>query len=54
MKYIDRSCSLGDILYLEVMGQRMLILDSRQRAVDLFEKRAANYSNRPSGLLIEM
>ncbi|KAJ2927403.1 hypothetical protein H1R20_g9694, partial [Candolleomyces eurysporus] len=44
----------GDILYLEVMGQRMLILGSRRRAVDLFEKRAANYSNRPSGLLIEM
>ncbi|KAJ3506015.1 hypothetical protein NMY22_g17383 [Coprinellus aureogranulatus] len=44
----DRLCKqYGDILYLEAMGQPILMLGSLERANDMLEKRAANYSDRP-------
>ncbi|KAJ2920822.1 hypothetical protein H1R20_g16272, partial [Candolleomyces eurysporus] len=44
----------SDLLYLEVLGQGMLILGSHRRAVDLLEKRAAIYSDRPSQPLTDL
>ncbi|KXN85119.1 O-methylsterigmatocystin oxidoreductase [Leucoagaricus sp. SymC.cos] len=37
----------GDMVYLDVMGQGLLILGSQRRTYDLFEKRSSNYSDRP-------
>ncbi|TEB27961.1 O-methylsterigmatocystin oxidoreductase [Coprinellus micaceus] len=37
----------GDIIYLNALGQGILVLDSRRRAVDLLENRSTIYSDRP-------
>jgi hypothetical protein len=37
----------GDMVYLDVLGQGMLILGTSQRVSDLLDKRAAIYSDRP-------
>lgn len=39
--------TLGDIVYLNVFGQGILVLGSQRRAVDLLAKKAVNYSDRP-------
>lgn len=35
------------MLSLEVLGQRIIVLNSLEAVQDLFEKRSANYSDRP-------
>jgi len=42
----------GDMVYYEVFGQRILVLGSRKRAHDLFDKRAENYSDRPPRFML--
>ncbi|KAI0040735.1 hypothetical protein FA95DRAFT_827134 [Auriscalpium vulgare] len=37
----------GDVISLEVLGQRIVILNSSTAVKDLFEKRGAIYSDRP-------
>lgn len=37
---------IGDVVYLDVLGQPMIILGTHEAAVDLLEKRSANYSDR--------
>lgn len=37
----------GDVIYLNVAGQPIIILNSRKVATDLFERRAGIYSDRP-------
>lgn len=37
----------GDLVYFKVFGQGYLLLGSTTRTNDLFEKRSANYSDRP-------
>ncbi|KAF6751123.1 cytochrome P450 98A3 [Ephemerocybe angulata] len=44
----------GDIVYLDALGQGMMMLGSRRRAVDLLEKRAAIYSDRPYLPFVEL
>ncbi|KAJ7761244.1 cytochrome P450 [Mycena maculata] len=41
-------------MYLEVLGRPMIILDKHQAAVDLLEKRSANYSDRPKFIFYEL
>ncbi|KAJ2932196.1 hypothetical protein H1R20_g4887, partial [Candolleomyces eurysporus] len=55
-KEYDKLCKEydSDLLYLEVLGQGMLILGSHRRAVDLLEKRAAVYSDRPTSVLTDL
>ncbi|KAF8815154.1 cytochrome P450 [Phlegmacium glaucopus] len=36
----------GDMIYLNVLGQHFLILGSKERTYDLFDKRSSNYSDR--------
>ncbi|RXW22172.1 hypothetical protein EST38_g3677 [Candolleomyces aberdarensis] len=51
----DKLCKEhGDIIYMTALGQGVLVLGSQRRAVDLLEKRAANYSDRPPFPVIEM
>ena len=38
----------GDISSVKVLGQRIVILNSLQACIDLFEKRSSIYSDRPS------
>ena len=38
---------IGEITYLNVMGQDMIILNSSKAAVDLLDKKSSIYSNRP-------
>jgi hypothetical protein len=45
---------VGDIVYLNAMGQGILVLGSQRRAVDLLDKRAANYSDRPVIPIVDM
>ena len=38
---------VGDVTYINALGQEMIILNSSKAAVDLLDKRSANYSFRP-------
>ncbi|GBE80604.1 cytochrome P450 [Sparassis crispa] len=40
----------GDMFYLNVLGQSMLVVNTFQIATDLLEKRSANYSDRPKSV----
>ncbi|KAJ7889483.1 cytochrome P450, partial [Mycena olivaceomarginata] len=44
----------GDILYLELPGQSIVVLDSLQAAEDLLDMRSAIYSDRPKFRLYEL
>ncbi|KAF8868692.1 cytochrome P450 [Infundibulicybe gibba] len=44
----------SDILHAEALGQHIIILNSREAAVDIMERRAANYSSRPSLPMLEL
>ncbi|RPD64516.1 cytochrome P450 98A3 [Lentinus tigrinus ALCF2SS1-7] len=44
----------GDVVHLNVLGQSTILLGSYQAACDLFEKRSANYSDRPPSIMVEM
>ena len=37
----------GEIVYLNIMGKDMIVLNSSKVAADLLEKRSTTYSNRP-------
>ncbi|KAA1476608.1 cytochrome P450 [Dentipellis sp. KUC8613] len=39
--------AFGDLVYLNIAGQPMLIVNSGRIAADLFDRRSANYSERP-------
>ncbi|KAG6855636.1 hypothetical protein H0H87_012778 [Tephrocybe sp. NHM501043] len=36
----------GDIIHLNILGRMTIVVNSFQRAVDLLDKRSANYSDR--------
>lgn len=43
---------IGDMVYLNVLGQGFLVLGSLERTNDLFERRSSNYSDRPQTAMI--
>ena len=45
---------VGDVIHLDVFGQPMIILGSHEAAIDLLEKRSANYSDRAQTPMTEM
>ena len=48
--YVSLACVLiipGDFIYLEILGTRLLVLNSEKVAQDLLDKRSQNYSDRP-------
>ncbi|KAI0724641.1 cytochrome P450 [Fomitopsis betulina] len=45
--FAELSKKYGDLVYMEVLGHRMIVIDSQDVARDLLEKRGARYSNRP-------
>ncbi|KLO07636.1 O-methylsterigmatocystin oxidoreductase [Schizopora paradoxa] len=42
----------GDVVFLKTLGQPMIVINSYDAAVELFEKRFMNYSDRPSSVMI--
>lgn len=47
IKFTEWGQLFGDVVYLNVPGAPMVILNTAQAASDLMEKRSANYSDRP-------
>ena len=45
---------LGDVIYLNVLGKSIVMLNSYQAANDLMEKRSSIYSDRPWFPMLEM
>lgn len=43
---------VGDIIYISILGRPAIILNSLQATRDLFEKSGANFSDRPSFLVM--
>ncbi|KAH9042916.1 cytochrome P450 [Lactarius deliciosus] len=52
--YAEMSKQYGDILYLQVLGQSVVVLCSPSVVKDLFEKRGDIYSDRPSWPIAEI
>ncbi|KLO07635.1 cytochrome P450 [Schizopora paradoxa] len=42
----------GDVVFLRSLGQPMIMVNSYDVAVDLFEKRSMNYSDRPTSVMV--
>ena len=47
LAFTDMKSQYGDIVSLEVFGQPFIVLNSAKVANELFEKRSANYADRP-------
>ncbi|KAJ7511587.1 cytochrome P450 [Mycena galericulata] len=54
LKFHEWSKTYGEVMYLEVLGRSMIILDSYQTAVDLLDKKGAIYSDRPKFTLYRL
>ncbi|KAG5643662.1 hypothetical protein DXG03_000542 [Asterophora parasitica] len=44
----------GDVMYLHVLGRHIIVLNSVEAAVDLLDRRSANYSDRPRFIIYEL
>lgn len=42
----------GDLVYFKLLGKSFLLVGSLERAVDIFEKRSTNYSDRPHMVML--
>jgi hypothetical protein len=49
---LDADTLIGDVNYLEVLGQPLVVLNSYTACKDLLEKRSAIYSSRPRFVLL--
>ncbi len=48
LTHLEASSSIpGPIFHLSILGKTLIILSTAQAALDLLEKRGANYANRP-------
>ncbi|KAF6755815.1 cytochrome P450 [Ephemerocybe angulata] len=47
INYSELSKEYGDMVYLEALGIKILVLHSLDKAVELLEKKSGNYSGRP-------
>jgi hypothetical protein len=44
----------SDVIHIKVLGQHMICLNSAQAAIDLLDRRGANYCDRPRFTLFEV
>ena len=51
-QWSDVDTVIGDVNYLEVLGQPLVVLNSYRACKDLLEKRSAIYSSRPRMVLL--
>ncbi|EJD47045.1 cytochrome P450, partial [Auricularia subglabra TFB-10046 SS5] len=54
LKYAEWSKRYSDVMYLEVLGQPILVIGSAQAATDLLARPAATYSDRPLLTMAEL
>ncbi|KAF9223381.1 CyP450 monooxygenase [Gyrodon lividus] len=47
LTYAEWCKKYGDLLYVEILGQRILVINSEKIAEELLDKRSHNYSDRP-------
>ena len=47
LRLTERSNSAGDLVYVDAIGQPILIVNSAKVALDLMDKRSTVYSDRP-------
>lgn len=47
------SCRTGDVIFAKFFRTPVVILNSKEAAVELMEKRSAKYSDRPRFLLLK-
>ncbi|KAI0373687.1 CyP450 monooxygenase [Pilatotrama ljubarskyi] len=52
--YRDMSLRYGPVISFQLLGQRLMILGTADAALELLEKRSANYSDRPVSPMIEL
>jgi hypothetical protein len=43
----------GELMYLNVAGQPVVVLNSLKSSYDLLERRAINYSDRPRYIMVQ-
>ncbi|KAM5546291.1 hypothetical protein V8D89_000417 [Ganoderma adspersum] len=48
------SKKFGDVVYLSLFGQDIVVLGSLKAARELLEKRSANYSDRPASVMVQL
>ncbi|KAI0741720.1 cytochrome P450 [Daedaleopsis nitida] len=53
-EFRDISLTYGEVAYMKVLGQSIVLLGSYEAACDLFEKRSANYSDRPHSVMVNL
>ncbi|KAG9219881.1 hypothetical protein CCMSSC00406_0010053 [Pleurotus cornucopiae] len=51
VKFAEWGKVYGDVVYLRIFGRNLLVLNSLEAAIDLFEKRSAIYSDRPKRVM---
>ncbi len=44
----------GDVVHLSMLGQDFVVLGSLKAARDLLDKRSANYSDRPTSVMLQL
>ncbi len=44
----------GDVVYLNLLGRDTVVLGSLKAAHDLLDKRSANYSDRPTSVMVQL
>nr|VWP02625.1 Candidapepsin (EC (ACP) (Aspartate protease) (Secreted aspartic proteinase) (SAPT) [Ganoderma boninense] len=53
-EFAAMSKTFGDVVHLDMLGQNVIVLGSLKAARDLLDKRSANYSDRPSSVMVEL
>ncbi|KAI1784946.1 cytochrome P450 98A3 [Ganoderma leucocontextum] len=53
-EFAAMSKKFGDVIHLSVLGQDTVVLGSLKAACDLLDKRSANYSDRPTSIMVQL
>ncbi|KAM5544308.1 hypothetical protein V8D89_001968 [Ganoderma adspersum] len=53
-EFAAMSRRFGDVVHLNVLGQDTIVLGSLKAARDLLDKRSANYSDRPTSVMVQL
>ncbi|PIL25374.1 cytochrome P450 [Ganoderma sinense ZZ0214-1] len=53
-EFAEMAKKYGDVVYLNVLGQDTVVLGSLKAARDLLDKRSANYSDRPTSVMVQL
>ncbi|KAI0794212.1 cytochrome P450 98A3 [Fomes fomentarius] len=52
-EFMEMSKKYGDVVYLDALGQPLILLGSYRAASDLLDKRSSNYSDRPASFMVQ-